>query len=325
MVAPLVVPAVLIGTGVVTGLAGLASAVRGQQKMKQARGEATHAEAQYETELTTTKQAVATTNDAVRAYGQRQEASLGAVVHRMADFLRRYKQAVAERANDLLHGVVIDTQRLDEFTDGRITAEGLVGHTAKAAAAGAATYSGIPIAVATYGSASTGTAIANLSGAAAQKATMAWLGGGSLAAGGGGMALGATALNFVTIGPTILVGGLVLNSNGEKALTEACRYRADVEESISEQEKLRNRLQLIDRRVEELESLLTDLTTRGVAALDELEANEPFDPKEHAEPFRRALAYAIAVRDVVSTPLLDANSELEPGTERLLVTYRGMQ
>ncbi len=42
----------------------------------------------------------------------------------------------------------------------------------------------------TFGTASTGTAISALSGAAAQSAALAWLGGGALAAGGGGMAAG---------------------------------------------------------------------------------------------------------------------------------------
>jgi hypothetical protein len=42
--------------------------------------------------------------------------------------------------------------------------------------------------------ASTGTAIASLSGAAAANATLAWLGGGTLAAGGGGVAAGTTVL-----------------------------------------------------------------------------------------------------------------------------------
>ena len=42
----------------------------------------------------------------------------------------------------------------------------------------------------TFGTASTGTAISALSGAAASNAAMAWLGGGALAAGGGGMAAG---------------------------------------------------------------------------------------------------------------------------------------
>ncbi len=45
-------------------------------------------------------------------------------------------------------------------------------------------------AISAWGTASTGTAIASLSGAAATNATLAFLGGGSLAAGGGGIALG---------------------------------------------------------------------------------------------------------------------------------------
>lgn len=42
----------------------------------------------------------------------------------------------------------------------------------------------------TFGTASTGTAISTLSGAAATKAALAWLGGGAIAAGGGGTAAG---------------------------------------------------------------------------------------------------------------------------------------
>ena len=42
----------------------------------------------------------------------------------------------------------------------------------------------------TFGTASTGTAISTLSGAAATNAALAWLGGGAAAAGGGGMASG---------------------------------------------------------------------------------------------------------------------------------------
>jgi hypothetical protein len=324
MVAPLI-PVVLIGTGVITGIGGGVNAARGALKMRSARREAAEATVRYETELRATQQAVDATNQAVHAYGRHQEAALRDVVHRMADFLRRNQQAVAEKASDLLDGVVVDTQRLEEFTGGRLTPDGLAAHIAQAAAAGAATYTMVPVAVASYGSASTGIAIAKLSGAAAQRATMAWLGGGSLATGGGGMALGAMALNVVTIGPTVLVGGLVLNGKGEKARSEARHYSADVERSVDEQHALRGRLQLIDRRADELDVLLADLTDRGITALDELDEHEPFDPNEHAEPFRRALAYAIAVRDVISTPIMDADGEVDPDTDRLLVTYRGMQ
>lgn len=61
-------------------------------------------------------------------------------------------------------------------------------------AAGAAVASMAPTAAmwvaTTFGTASTGTAISALSGAAATNAALAWLGGGALAAGGGGMAAG---------------------------------------------------------------------------------------------------------------------------------------
>lgn len=319
------VPVALIGSGVVTAAGGGINLVRGAQKMRQARQQAERDTRRYERALATTRRLVGETNGHVHDYGVQQEAAVDAVVRRMADFLRRHEQAVSERANDLLDGVVVETQRIDECTGGRLTQEGLAGHVLITATATAATFKGIPLAVSTYGSASTGMPIAKLSGAAAQRATMAWLGGGSVATGGGGIAVGAVALNFVTIGPTILVAGLVLNGKGEKALTEAAEYRDAVEDSLNQQNKLRNRLRVIDQRINELQELLAEMTARGVVALDELEAYEAFDAAAHAEPFRRALAYAISLRDVVSTPLLDADGDLASETAQLLITYRGMR
>lgn len=52
--------------------------------------------------------------------------------------------------------------------------------------------------VSLFGAASTGTAISTLSGAAAYNATLAWFGGGAIAAGGGGMAAGAMTLIDIT-------------------------------------------------------------------------------------------------------------------------------
>ncbi|WP_207346048.1 hypothetical protein [Arthrobacter sp. E3] len=64
----------------------------------------------------------------------------------------------------------------------------------------------------TFGTASTGTAISTLSGAAATNATLAWLGGGALAAGGGGTAAGTALLAMAgPIGWTI-VGATLLTS-----------------------------------------------------------------------------------------------------------------
>ena len=62
--------------------------------------------------------------------------------------------------------------------------------TAGTAGAGVVTAAGLYTAAGIFGTASTGHAIANLSGAAANSARLAWLGGGALSVGGAGMAGG---------------------------------------------------------------------------------------------------------------------------------------
>ena len=62
------------------------------------------------------------------------------------------------------------------------------------AIAGGLVHAGMMAAAATWGTASTGTAIGTLSGAAAESASLAWLGGGAASAGGGGVALGSAVL-----------------------------------------------------------------------------------------------------------------------------------
>jgi hypothetical protein len=84
-----------------------------------------------------------------------------------------------------------------------------------------------------FGIASTGTAIANLSGAAATNATLAALGGGALTAGGGGMALGSSVLGGLTILPAAMMMSWQYAKESEKALTEAKKYHSKLEKEIS--------------------------------------------------------------------------------------------
>ncbi|MGW4635956.1 hypothetical protein [Nocardia sp. NPDC004415] len=81
-----------------------------------------------------------------------------------------------------------------ELEAARLSAVGAgAGFAAGTAVAGLAPSAAIWVAT-TFGTASTGTAISTLSGAAASQAALAWLGGGALAAGGGGTAAGTTLL-----------------------------------------------------------------------------------------------------------------------------------
>lgn len=84
------------------------------------------------------------------------------------------------------------------------------------------------------------------------------------------MALGATALNFVTIGPALLVGGLAVAGQGQRALTRAREKIIEVEVAMAQMDQVRATLEVIDKRISELRSVLDGLRDRGIAALDEL-------------------------------------------------------
>ena len=101
------------------------------------------------------------------------------------------------------------------------------------AAAGATT-----AAVMALGTASTGTAIASLSGVAATNATLAALGGGAIAAGGGGMALGSAVLGGATLGVGLLVGGVVFAIAGETLVDKADDAWYEMEKAEKEINKI---------------------------------------------------------------------------------------
>ena len=78
----------------------------------------------------------------------------------------------------------------------------------------------------TFGTASTGAAISALSGAAATNAALAWLGGGAIAAGGGGMAAGNTLL--ILAGPVgWTIGGLAIAGSATYRIAHHCSGRRD--------------------------------------------------------------------------------------------------
>lgn len=116
-----------------------------------------------------------------------------------------------------------------------------VATAAAGGAAVAATAPTVAMAVATtFGTASTGTAISALSGAAASNAALAWLGGGTLAAGGSGIAGGSQLLGIlggpigwaVSAGTLVVTGWLANNRNLGIAQT-AARHTIEVRREIT--------------------------------------------------------------------------------------------
>jgi len=239
----------------------------------------------------------------------------------MIAFLERQRRQVKPGTAQLLDGIEAEQGDIGAF-DGALTADvnWLMG-AGMAALTGAGASAGIPGAVTALGAASTGTAISSLSGAAAQNATMAWLGGGSLAAGGGGVALGTAALGVVTVGPTLLIGGLTLNSQGEKAMTKAKQFESQAAVAVEEHAAFHTSLDALDARIAEGSTVLTGLVDRATTALSDLEQLD-FDPQQHATEFQHALSLTFAVRDICRVPLVGEDGHPNDDMARMIIKYK---
>ena len=322
MVLPLS-PVVLIAVGAVTGGGGATLGGLGVLDFKKASDRRKAASAKYDDRRQKSEQRVAATNDRLGALGREQQQALVDVVLRMRDFLVRHEKQVRESERLLVEGVDAQSKQVPGLGRLEFDAAAWVGGAIRSAVTAAGTNAAVTGLAITVGSASTGTAIAALSGVAAENALMALLGGGSLAAGGGGVALGGMALNFVTMGPALLVGGLVAKGQGTKELTKAKDAEAKVAVAIAELDEMDARLAAIDARADELHSVLNKLTARAVDALDLLES-EPFDPPAHAGRFQRAMKLVIAVKDVAGAPVIDDAGVLTEQSSNLTVKYREM-
>ena len=91
-----------------------------------------------------------------------------------------------------------------------------VGTFAAFAASGA-----VAATTAALGSTAAGVAISSLHGVAATNATLALLGGGTVAMGGGGIAVGSMVLNFATFGLGLLIGGCIFSSAADECVEQA--------------------------------------------------------------------------------------------------------
>lgn len=123
----------------------------------------------------------------------------------------------------------------------------------------------------TFGTASTGTAISALSGAAATNAALAWLGGGALAAGGGGMAAGNAFLALAgpvgwTIAGASLLSSIVLFANKKVKLNKQKNDEiAAVKENIEAVREMDAAINVILTETVKLREGLNELLTNALS------------------------------------------------------------
>ena len=194
------------------------------------------------------------------------------------------------------------------------------------AVAGGAVAFGAYSAAGAFAAASTGTAIAGLSGAAATNATLAFFGGGALAAGGLGMAGGMAVLGGVVAGPALAIMGAVMGAKASANLDNAYSNLAKVKEAEAEIGLMVTACNGITRRADLFTQVLIRLEALMFPQLDTFEniiASEGCDFKKYKDASKKhvaaLLATAQAVKAILDTALLDEKGALTKESEDVLL------
>lgn len=103
--------------------------------------------------------------------------------------------------------------------------------------------------VSMFGSASTGTAIASLSGVAAHNSILAWFGGGALAAGGGGMAAGTITLGAIVALPIVLFSSYKTHSSANDLNIKIDKIKNDIPNLVRSSSDLAEANKLINQKL----------------------------------------------------------------------------
>ena len=181
-----------------------------------------------------------------------------------------------------------------------------------AAVSGALSAFGAYGAVGALASASTGTAIAGLSGAAATNATLAWLGGGSLAAGGFGVAGGMVALGGIILGPALAVGGFWMAGKAEQAVSDAYDYESKVEKAIAQMDTINTAMKGIRTAAAEQVGVIMELTQ----IFEQVKVSSIDDPG-----FGSMYTVGKGLKDVLMVPVLQDDGSVNPNISRQCSGY----
>lgn len=318
-----IIPLILGAAAAATAILGAGAAIDGMSNMDEARAIGEDAQNCHEEALDDFRIARQITQEMAEEYGQLQLNVKRITIGRFIDFLKKIGQDGSLKDRSFLEGLEgISVEQIKEYQAAVLEAEQIATGGFKALGAAAAAGQGTVGLIGLFGTASTGTAISGLSGAAAWNATLAWLGGGSLAAGGGGMALGTLVLGGITVGPALLIGGFVLANQGEKALTKARAYAAKVNTEVAKIDAVIDFLVMVQQRIAELENLVERLNNRALISLNELESR-PFDKKrqQDVEKLRQVALLITALTEILKTPVLDSQGKLNPATAKIKAKY----
>ena len=210
----------------------------------------------------------------------------------------------------------IPSNQLSKINDLTISTTEFLATVAAAGATGAAASFAVYSGVMAFAAASTGTPIAALSGAAAYNATMAAIGGGSLAAGGWGMAGGAMVLGTAAAAPILAVAGWAYEKHADKALANAEEQSNEVNKALEKMNLAEVRLNKITDYIQRINLSLTSINNTFIEYFDALKTMHQTIMKRHQgedisideskeclQKIDNGYALAAIMTEIITTPI----------------------
>ena len=223
-----------------------------------------------------------------------------------------------------LKNLHIDQNTFRELKELGSFALGVAGGAAAGVAGGALTAVGAYGAAMTFASASTGTAISALSGAAATNATLAFFGGGSLASGGLGMVGGMYVLGGLVAGPALMVMGMITEAKSKEKLEKALSNKAQADEIVESLNAASVQCSAIRRRTYMFYNLLAHLDSLflpQVWKMQDIVETEGVDYRAYTLESKKSIAAAAStactIKAVLDTPILTPEGELTEASENV--------
>ncbi len=295
---PLIIPVAIIGGAALTG-GGLT--LNAQGKIKKAKAKYRAAYTGYKAMYARYKAYHAGTEKRLQEVGQVRADGMQ-TIREAITFIRKAKLANPNIISDA-EVTVQDLESLDQAYGNILKTLGGAGASlAGGAGAGALTALGAYGLVGALGTASTGAAISGLSGAAASSATLAWFGGGALAAGGLGIAGGTAVLGGIVAAPAIIGFGVFRQVKAGKVQKEATEKIREIKAKEAEIGRDQVRLQTVRQRCNEVQRTVSELTEQLKVALHNANPNM-------AEDVYRIVQIAKTLRAAIDEPVIPADRQ----------------
>lgn len=308
------IPVLLGGIALVAGGYGIKKAWDASEDIDTANQVAERAKKRHESAVKNIEASREQTNSRFEDLGRLKAHTFSNQIKRLVEEIKRYKPASSK-----LKGFEETIEQLNVPEMEKMVAASLelgsaiAGGAASAALAGLGAYGAVGV----LASASTGTAIASLSGVAATNATLAWLGGGALSAGGLGIAGSTYVLGGIVAGPALAVAGMWMASEAEEAKTKAYEYESEVDKAIAKIKAMKTVLSALRQNVQESEDVIGELA----GAFDR--AHEQFLAKETDEHFQRLLAVGKTLKLALDTPIMQEDGSAVD-TQDLKAKFSGL-